>query len=166
MRRIFISLAAAMLSLAASAQVKYNINGDTRNQIEGAKVYLTFLDQGSIPVDSTVVKNGKFNFKGETDMRKVAYLTAAGAALKVIIENGTVEASLADATTGGAPLNARLAAFNARKRPCNLEMYRVMGEASKLNMPADSAKMKQLEAEYNKYSTEMLSCRRSGAISR
>lgn len=92
MRRIFISLAAAMLSLVASAQVKYNINGDTRNQIEGAKVYLTFLDQGSIPVDSTVVKNGKFNFKGETDMRKVAYITAAGAALKVIIENGTVEA--------------------------------------------------------------------------
>ena len=160
MRRIFISLAAAMLSLAASAQVKYNINGDTRNQIEGAKVYLTFLDQGSIPVDSTVVKNGKFNFKGETDMRKVAYITAAGAALKVIIENGTVEASLADATTGGAPLNARLAAFNARKRPCNLEMYRVMVEASKLNMPADSAKMKQLEAEYNKYSTEMYTMER------
>lgn len=67
MRRTLLSLAAAVLSLAASAQVKYNINGDTRNQIEGAKVYLTFLDQGSIPVDSTVVKNGKFNFKGETE---------------------------------------------------------------------------------------------------
>lgn len=59
-----------MLSLAASAQVKYNINGDTRNQIEGAKVYLTFLDQGSIPVDSTVVKTASSTLRARPTCAK------------------------------------------------------------------------------------------------
>lgn len=59
-------LATAALALQASAQGKFTINGNLQNA-EGQKIYLSTGDFGNIEIDSTVIANGKFTFKGEME---------------------------------------------------------------------------------------------------
>lgn len=161
MKRFMLVAAVMTVATIGVAQVRYVVNGDTGGQIEGAKVYLRLPDFGEIPVDSTTVKDGRFCFKGETDMVRVAYVSAEGAGLKFITEPGTVSLSLATATMSGTPLNDSLAAFNARKRPLEGKMYNIIGEARALAMPADSAKMEQLKGRYVQLSKELALLSRS-----
>lgn len=67
MKRILTIVTAAMLLLSCSSD-NYNINGD----IEGATdqmVYLkTVVDEQLVTVDSTMMEEGAFSFKGETDV--------------------------------------------------------------------------------------------------
>lgn len=57
---------ASALALQASAQGKYTINGNLQNA-EGQKIYLSVGEFGNTEMDSTVVTNGTFSFKGEME---------------------------------------------------------------------------------------------------
>lgn len=57
-------LAASALALQVAAQGKYTISGNLQNA-EGQKIYLSIGDAGNNEIDSTVIANGKFTFKGE-----------------------------------------------------------------------------------------------------
>ncbi len=66
-RKSFImSMAIASLALTANAQGKYIIEGQLRNA-EGKTIYLSTGDLGNTEMDSTVIANDKFTFKGEMD---------------------------------------------------------------------------------------------------
>lgn len=59
-------LAASALALQVAAQGKYTINGNLQNA-EGQKIYLSTGDFGNMDIDSTIIANGKFTFKGELE---------------------------------------------------------------------------------------------------
>ena len=65
-RKSTLLIVAAIFALNANAQGKYTINGNLQNA-EGKTIYLMTGDFGSTEMDSTVINNGKFTFKGELD---------------------------------------------------------------------------------------------------
>lgn len=65
-KKSFLLLVAATLAQQASAQGKFTINGNLQNA-EGQTIYLTTGDFGNTEIDSTIIANGKFTFKGKLE---------------------------------------------------------------------------------------------------
>lgn len=66
MKKSLLTILATGASLSLSAQSAFIINGTAENNLEGKIIYL-YDAESRIPSDSTVVKEGKYNFKA---MRK------------------------------------------------------------------------------------------------
>lgn len=67
-------LAAMGAPLAGFAQQTYIIKGSVSNIKEPVKVYLTYKVDGERITDSTIMKGGKFSFKGSVNATKEAHL--------------------------------------------------------------------------------------------
>lgn len=66
-KRIFTMMAVMLLTVTmAMAQGKYSIKGNL-NGADGETIYLRYGDRSNMKNDSTVVKKGKFQFKGKMD---------------------------------------------------------------------------------------------------
>lgn len=57
--------AACLLPLFAAGQGPYSINGNVSQLKDGNKIFLTYQVEGKLFADSTVVRNGQFNFTGD-----------------------------------------------------------------------------------------------------
>ncbi len=100
---------------------QFTINGTVNlPELEGQKLYLIDLakagscddSEGTTPVDSAIVTNGKFTFKGTA---KEPWMAAVGGPdlpyfSYVIVEAGTI--TMVDDSIGGTPLNDKLYAFH------------------------------------------------------
>lgn len=76
MKKILFALAWMASALTASAQKGYTLTGTADGTVDGDTVYLCDM-QGffaMVPEDSTIIKNGKFQFKGTTDAAKFRYV--------------------------------------------------------------------------------------------
>jgi peroxiredoxin len=73
MMKHLIILPAVMISLSVSAQ-GYTIKGNVGHLNDPAKVYLTYKVNGERVMDSAVIRNGKFEFKGSAGGTKEAHL--------------------------------------------------------------------------------------------
>jgi len=56
--------AMGLLPLIALAQKPFAINGELKTLKAGSKIYLIYTDNGKRKVDSAIIINGKFRFKG------------------------------------------------------------------------------------------------------
>ena len=110
--------AVAVIALMGSCGNKnqYVINGTVDDPaLNGHSVYLIDLyGDTKTPLDSTVVTDGIFSFKGTIDEAKNVIIDAPDAAflVRIILEPGTIVVK--NDSIGGTPLNDKLSAYNKK----------------------------------------------------
>lgn len=99
MKKLFLAIVAAVIMTSCGSKSSYKINGHVEGLEDGTMMTLNIIDYNSLmPLDSVVLKNGKFSFKGETDTAQIAVVTfdlddnIGGCEL--YLENGTINVYL------------------------------------------------------------------------
>ena len=117
MKNINVILCAAMLLGVLSGcgnKHQFTINGTVDGtEMNGKTFYLFDLySESNTPLDSTVVTDGKYTFKGTVDEPKNVIVDAADApfTVRIILEPGTIVIN--NDSIGGTPLNDKLQAYN------------------------------------------------------
>lgn len=94
---------------------KYTINGTLVDEaFEGANVYMFDVENQTVKLDSTVVANGAFAFRGKLETPIVATIVALTVdnkhkMMECVLENGTIVVDLDENKLSGTPLNEALA---------------------------------------------------------
>lgn len=103
MKKLFFVAIAAFCGWAtgANAQGKFVIDGQSAVVPDGTKIYLSKATDGTLsPLDSTVIKSGKFSFKGEQPMPELRYVSyKAGkytSKVEFFLEEGNIHITLAE----------------------------------------------------------------------
>lgn len=110
----FITLgAAALMTLAASAQDPYKIVAPVGTELNGATVYLLNYDTAA-QADSAVVEAGTATFKGTVDEPFLGVIRTPAMNIPVIVECGTVAITDNGRKAIGSPLNDLYNDFHAQ----------------------------------------------------
>ena len=110
MQKIFnFLMAATLLTSLVSCNRGYTVYGTLpADGTDGAKVYLRNLTDGSF-MDSTVVENGTFQFKGKADQSQMVAVYAMSPAgqwvSNIVLENGKIHINLVNDSLYGTPMN-------------------------------------------------------------
>ncbi len=146
MKKVLFTILTAGASLSLSAQSAYVINGTADNVLEGKTVY--FINSGSrTPSDSATVKDGKFSFKGSVKSPAIATIATRKGSTAVILENGTIQVSLADKKVSGTPTNNKWNAYQELITPYEAKLAELRKEARTIERN-DTAKMNVLQKQY------------------
>lgn len=124
MKRILLSLTVILLAMSMHAQSGYVISGTAEGTVDGDTVYLAQM-QGYFqfaPEDTTIIKNGKFQFKGSMDGAELRFICPIHKGQMTntamfILENAPIDIQIpADqnkqATVKGGPSQADFQAYN------------------------------------------------------
>ncbi|MCO6173670.1 AhpC/TSA family protein [Flavobacterium sp. NRK F10] len=86
------TVAFAFVSCQKDAESGYTITGDTKGVDNGTKVYLQIQGENElVPKDTVTVENGKFQFKGTSELPELGFLTVEGSnGIPFILENGAI----------------------------------------------------------------------------
>ncbi|AWM12569.1 thiol:disulfide interchange protein [Flavobacterium sediminis] len=86
------TVAFAFVSCQKDAESGYTITGDTKGVDNGTKVYLQIQGENElVPKDTVTVENGKFQFKGASELPELGFLTVEGSnGIPFILENGAI----------------------------------------------------------------------------
>lgn len=137
-------VAAAMPSMAQ--QEKYSVSGTYTDN--GKKVYL--IDRlTNHAIDSMIVTNGKFSFKGSAQKDAFMAITAENKKWQVLFFNdGTpVTVNLNDSTLKGSPMNERLVKYDVEQ---DIPTKAFRAKTSKMSEEEMKAHQEELMGEYNK----------------
>lgn len=113
MKKATIIAAIAMTAITAAAQQQgYTVKGICANN--NTKVYLYDKLAGNDAIDSTIVKGGKFSFKGNAEKDALLAVTRGESEWNVLFLNdgSPVTINLNDSTAKGSKLNERLTAYD------------------------------------------------------
>lgn len=116
MRRLLYFATGAILASCATSP-KYDLTGTTGADLDGKKVYLERLDSAAqyVAIDSAVVSNQHFTFKGTAQEPAIAMITVASEnnpALPFILENGNIQMTLgAESKVSGTAANDSLQSY-------------------------------------------------------
>ncbi len=95
MKRLALLAAATLtfVSCQKDAESGYTISGNTKGIDNGTKVYLQVQGESQlVPKDTVTVENGKFEFKGTSDLPELGFLTIEGSnGIPFVLENGNIE---------------------------------------------------------------------------
>ena len=160
MKRIVYLLGIALLVFSCSPKNEYVINGTVSENLEGQMVYM--LDyETSQAVDSTMINEGQFTFKGEADPTRFMRVEDSGRRYfsNVILEKGTTFISLDDPfDISGTPLNEAYRDYNIETRDFYNNARQKMGEIREEyadNPEVMQEKMTEYSAEVEEKSTEI-----------
>ena len=137
------------------AQQKFTVLGDTGNQIEGQTVYLVKTDISNEPVDSTVVKDGKFTFTGTIDKQSTGYVKSGQAGVNFVLEPGTIHVSLANCHVDGTPANDKLNTYRETAMPLSQQVIQMYNE-SKSYTAKDSLALRELEKKFKQTYAQLI----------
>ena len=110
MRKIFnVLIAAVLLTAVCACNRGYTILGEMPvDEFNGETVYL-FNVNDATPIDSTVIVNGTFQFKGNVKDCQIAYLVTKKGMSRymsnVVLEKGTIHINLVNDSLSGTPMN-------------------------------------------------------------
>jgi peroxiredoxin len=169
---IVIAISGILLSCAGKG---FEIVGEIKGMADGTKVFLEKPDKNSqigfSPIDTAVVKNGKFTFKGEVsepELHAIIFENKAQAqpqGFSVVLENGKITAiinkdSIGQAKVTGTFNNEELNKFNAmsmkiRKRMMDFQQKN-MAEMQAASQKNDTAVVNRLSKEFGKFQNEMV----------
>src|SRR5574344_3086149 len=124
MKRILLSLTVILLAMSMHAQSGYVISGTAEGTVDGDTVYLAQM-QGYFqfaPEDTTIIQNGKFQFKGSIDGAELSFICPIHKGQMTntamfILENAPIDIQIpADqnkqATVKGGPSEEAFVAYN------------------------------------------------------
>lgn len=155
MNKIIITTCALCMSLMASAQVNYTING-TVNGMDGKKVYLNDTENNRAVMDSATISNNTFTFKGTQPKACFASVSVGRIGTNVILENGTINVSLNNPRKAtGTPTNDILDACNQKIDAFNDEFRALRKQASELK-EEQKDEMAALEKKWDEISEKQL----------
>ena len=132
MKKSILWVAAGMTTLAAcQKQAGYTIQGTVEGVADGDTVYLqNFENNNLVKIDSAIVKNGTFEFKGQADsIVKSSYVTYMKNDKRMLtllfVENGNIKVALneKDSQVSGTPCNDNYQNF--------MTSYKAIGEELK-----------------------------------
>jgi len=166
----------AIISINATAQKKFTINGDVSKIKEPiVKVFLSYRANGVSTEDSVDVKNGKYAFKGAVADPVMAYLRAeykkdtSTTSVRaffyerdmttLFIENSSIAVanidSFGNAIVKGSKAHAEYLKLKASNKDINDKMQSLNNDYGALYEKKDEEGMKKLEAEFEKLDAEM-----------
>jgi len=90
MKKISFTLLLFSLYLLTFAQVSLNIEGSTRAEFEGRPVLILFMDvkgDGIVQVETSIIRNGRFQFKGEINAVDIFNVKAINDLFVVSLDN-------------------------------------------------------------------------------
>lgn len=93
MKKMLLFLAASTLMVACKSDTEYEISGTVDPSLNGKNIILEkTTDTGFVPLDTAVVADGKFSFKGTVTEPSLRFITIADPAKKIdfILENGDI----------------------------------------------------------------------------
>ena len=118
MKKLFIFAAAVLMLAACTNKNAYTVSGTIAVAQDGDTIAIAVPQSRSLEtIAETVVKDGKYEFKGETDTCQMAYLTVAGRPHMIFfLEPGNIKADIkegGDNLALGTLNNNRYEAFNS-----------------------------------------------------
>ena len=141
--------ALSLLPVALMAQKPFTIKGSAKNLAAGDKIYLVYMESGVRVIDSNLVANGAFEFKGNVSDPLMANLFkninpfVKGADTRFLdyttlyVEPGNIVASAVDSLKStiisGTPTNADNAKLMASLKPATDKMKAINEEYAKLS---------------------------------
>ncbi len=169
---IVIIISGILLSCAGKG---FEIVGEVKGMADGTKVFLEKPDKNSqigfTPIDTTVVKSGKFTFKGdvtEPELHAIIFENKTQGqpqGFSVVVENGKINAiinkdSIGQAKVTGTYNNEELNKFNGismkiRKRMMDFQQAN-MAQMQAASQKNDTVVMNKLSKEFAKFQTEMI----------
>lgn len=121
MKKILVTISAITLLVSCNKKTEgYTISGDLKGIEDGTLIYLEKQDGFEmIKLDSTEVKDGKFEINGNTDDVSISMLNLGDDGIRIpfVLENGKINiefdtANQQDAKMGGTPNNDDFYTFN------------------------------------------------------
>jgi len=162
MKILFAAALAALPFLGRAQSETFELRGKVAHPKAADKAYLTYAVGDRPMVDSAVVKNGAFTFKGTVSEPGAGhlFLTHQGEPLQksrdqaiVYLEKGTIKLatpdSAAKATVTGTPLNAAAAQLRARQKPLGEEVKALGKLYTAARAQQDQAALTALEAKFD-----------------
>jgi peroxiredoxin len=119
MRKLLLLAFIAIATLACSEKQSYTINGNVEDEnLNGQTAYLKKIaDKKLESIDSAVIADKKFTFKGKISESEIYYITFAQNRYPVIVENAVIDVSIdknLNAVVSGTELNNIVTAFMAQ----------------------------------------------------
>lgn len=99
-----LSVILAGLALVACGGNSYNIKGELEGVADSTVVTLNVIENGELsPIDSAILKGGKFRFQGETDTCRLAFVTfndldGAMSGCQLFLEKGSIKVRFSQIT--------------------------------------------------------------------
>ncbi len=161
MKKLIYLFAAAAVLAACNGNKGYTVTGTVEGAADGDTVYLKKVEgRQLVSLDSTVIKNGTFTFKGTQDMVVNRYITYAALGkepllIDFFLENGQININLTlnnDAATG-TPNNDIYQAVRTQLNDLNRQIiatYEALATDSTLTDEQRNAKGQEIEALQNK----------------
>ncbi|UWX56437.1 DUF4369 domain-containing protein [Maribacter litopenaei] len=152
----------------------YTINGSLRGDLEdGTQVFLKTIGEGNQPVevDTTTIKEGKFEFTGVSETPELYYIFVdkAKGYTAVILENGDIDFeasidSLGFAEIGGTPQNDYFSNYMEESRKISLQAKSIQEDLQRAttsggspeNIAALRDEMQELTEEYQGFETKFV----------
>ncbi len=147
-RLLLAAICLAAGSLGTTYAQRYTVRGTVPASENGKMVYMSTYEQQE-PLDSAVVRDGKFEFTREDrGIRRLELGRKYYANL--IAEPGTITVDLSDPKlVGGTPLNDSIAWFNGQKASINKEFDRIQRDST-LTAEEKRARGKELDSRYER----------------
>ena len=157
MKQTFFYATMALLILAGCTGTEYTIKGCSSEFADGKKVYYVRKINGEAVIDSTVVKNNSFIFKGDAPKPHWAKLgirnsiedSDGAITLEIIVEPGNIvvgdydEENVGKRTATGTPLNDGMARFFTEYNAINKNTSLSFNEADELRCALISSYVKK-----------------------
>ena len=130
MKKLLLAFVAVVAMASCGSKNTYKINGHVEGLEDGTMMTLNVIDYNSLmPLDSAVLKNGKFSFKGETDTAEIAVVTFEMddniGGCELYLERGAIDIYLdienGFQRVGGTPNNDAFQNFIDESQPFNEE---------------------------------------------
>ncbi len=160
---VYLFAAGTMVLAACSNEPAYNIAGTIEGVADGETVYLQEAKgRELVKLDSAIVTNGTFAFKGRQDAAVNRYVTYHNNDKRMMtdffLENGNIVLTLGEkSTVAGTPCNDAYQTFKTAQTALNDEMKAIYekGKAEGLSEEEEKALEKQME-ELDAKSTELI----------
>ena len=151
MNKHLLLIAILAMTLLASCKDKnaYTITGTATDIPDGTSVYLMMRNKPDwIPIDSAVIKDGKFVMEGQIDPGVLAYLSINDNKMMIVAEPGEITIDINEGRPHGTECNDRLTAFLDEMDPLDQQMEQLYNQFVTLQ-PEDSAKGSEIMEQMN-----------------
>lgn len=147
MKKTLFAAAFLMAALCAQAQVKFDVKGSCASDLKTVYIYQLKGRGLPEPIDSVVVKNGKFTYEKNQDENAVLGVGSEAYYMPVINDGTSVEVDLSAKTLKGSEQNMKLAETNMIFVQMNSEVSRSFAALQEQKNPENMEEMRQKVGE-------------------